>query len=120
MKKSNLKIAIVLIVIALVCFGGYFLINKDTGDNDSNNNQNNGSNTNHSSEFSINEGKYLETNYDRYVAYKNVHPDYSDDQIITYVNIGLDREFYSETLKSNEKDGKLIIANKYFWNVRFF
>ena len=47
------------------------------------------------------------------MAYKNLHPDYSDDTIITYVNIGLDREFYTNMEDVDMSDGILVLCNKY-------
>ena len=67
----------------------------------------------HMSEFDIKESNYIEKYYDRYVAYKNKHSDYSDDKIITYVNIGLDNPFYTNMIDTDMSDGYLIICNKY-------
>ena len=57
---------------------------------------------------------YIEKNYERYIAYKKAHSDYSDDTIITYVNIGLDRPFYTNMQDVNLSDGKLVLCNKYY------
>ena len=59
------------------------------------------------------ESNYIENNYQRYQAYKKEHSDYSDDKIITYVNIGLDHEFYTNMEDTDMSLGKLIICNKY-------
>ena len=67
----------------------------------------------HASEFNINESNYIEKYYERYIAYKKKHADYSDDKIITYVNIGLDNSFYSNMEDTDMSDGYLIICNKY-------
>ena len=67
----------------------------------------------HMSEFDIKEANYIESYYDRYVAYKNKHSDYSDDKIITYVNIGLDNPYYTNMVDTDMSDGYLIICNKY-------
>ena len=67
----------------------------------------------HSNEFNIEKSNYLERFYERYIAYKKLHPEYSDDQIITYVNIGLDKEFYTDIEDTNMDDGILLICNKY-------
>ena len=40
-------------------------------------------------EFDVNKSNYIEDYYERYKAYKELHSEYTDDQIITYVNIGL-------------------------------
>lgn len=70
--------------------------------------------TNHRDKFEITYSNYLERNYERYMLYKKKHNDYTDDRIITYVNIGLDKEFYSDIKETNEDDGLLIIVNKYY------
>ncbi len=70
-------------------------------------------NTGHDNEFEINNSNYIEANYDRYIEYKKNHSEYSDDEIITYVNIGLDREFYTEMEDVDMSLGYLILCNKY-------
>lgn len=67
----------------------------------------------HQDEFNIVNSNYLEKYYSRYVAYKKKNPNYSDDIIITYVNIGLDNDFYTNMQDSNMKDGILVLCNKY-------
>ena len=64
-------------------------------------------------EFNIVESHFIEANYDRYIAYKELHPDYTDDNIINYVNIGLDRDFYTNMEDTDMSDGILILCNKY-------
>ena len=68
----------------------------------------------HSNEFRIEKSNYLERNYERYLTYKKSHPEYSDDQVITYVNIGLDREFYTYMEDTDMSLGILVICNKYY------
>lgn len=67
----------------------------------------------HIDEFNILESHYVEDNYERYVAYKKKHADYSDDTIINYVNIGLDREFYTHMENTDMSDGILVLCNKF-------
>ena len=69
--------------------------------------------TDHMHEFDVKESNYIETNYERYLAYKKLHSDYTDDTVITYVNIGLDHDFYTDMEETNMSDGYLIICNKY-------
>ena len=64
-------------------------------------------------DFNIIEGNYIDEYYDRYMAYKELHSEYSDDEIITYVNIGLDHDFYTEMIDTDMSDGYLILCNKY-------
>lgn len=67
----------------------------------------------HLDEFDVHNSNYLEKYYERYVAYKKKYPNYSDDKIITYVNIGLDHAFYTNMENTDMSDGYLIICNKY-------
>ncbi len=50
---------------------------------------------------------------DRYVNYKQSHSDLSDIDIITRVNLGLDKPFYNETKPSNLLNKITILVNKY-------
>lgn len=67
----------------------------------------------HKSEFDIKESNYIESLYSRYVDYRNKHDEYTDDEIITYVNIGLDKDFYTDIVDTDLSDGYLILCNKY-------
>ncbi len=78
------------------------------------NNTSNGNNSSHKNKFMIVEGNYLERNYERYVAYKKQNSGYSDDQVITYVNVGLDKKEYTEAEQSNKDDGILMLVNKHY------
>ena len=102
----------IIIVSVIVCKN---LFNSQSLDNKNINNNQNAESVyiEHNKEFDIKNSNYIEDNYTRYVAYKKIHPDYSDDTIITYVNIGLDWEFYTNMVDTNMNDDKLIICNKY-------
>ncbi len=52
-------------------------------------------------------------NLDRYIAYKKLHEDYDYEKIVTYVNIGLDYDFYSYIGDTNMNKGILLLCNKY-------
>ena len=67
----------------------------------------------HSNEFNVIESNYIEKYYERYIAYKKKHSNYTDDKVITYVNIGLDNDFYTNMIDTDMSDGYLIICNKY-------
>ncbi len=47
----------------------------------------------------------------RYVAYKEEH-DYDYEQVVTFVNIGLDKEFYDEAIEINDFNETMLV-NKY-------
>lgn len=52
-------------------------------------------------------------NLDRYIKYKNENENLSYDKIVTYVNIGLDYEFYSYISDADLTKDNLILMNKY-------
>lgn len=56
---------------------------------------------------------YKDKNKERYLKYKEKHEDYSYEQIVTYVNIGLDQEFYSYADDADMDKGILVLMNKY-------
>lgn len=49
----------------------------------------------------------------RYEAYRAANPDAGNEQIVTYVNIGLDQDFYTETVTVENPDSLLVLCNKY-------
>lgn len=58
---------------------------------------------------------FYEDKTDRYNSYKTAHPEYTDQQVITYVDIGLDNPFYSAPIVNTnpDPDNYLILCNKY-------
>lgn len=58
---------------------------------------------------------FFNMNYlDRYVSYKEKHPDLNDEQIIIYVNAGLDFPFYTNIVFSPYLNSVYMIANKHY------
>ncbi|GFI41465.1 putative carboxypeptidase YodJ [Thomasclavelia cocleata] len=56
---------------------------------------------------------YLPSNKERYKDYKKKHPDLSDEDIVTYVNMSLDHNFYEHIII--QPNSKLnTIVNKYY------
>lgn len=116
--KKKVKIMLLLIIIVLITLLVVFLYNKFFNYERINQDEKKEENTlpiylDHAHLFDIKESNYLEKFYERYVDYKKLHPEYSDDTIITYVNIGLDHEFYTEMEDVDMSDGLLVICNKY-------
>ena len=56
---------------------------------------------------------YKEKNKSRYIKYKKEFPNLSNTQIITEVNIGLDKPYYTNTKKAKNLNTILILVNKY-------
>ncbi len=58
-------------------------------------------------------GWYKEENLKRYAEYGEKNGNFTKEQVVTYVNMGLDNPFYTNTYKANENDGLFILVNKY-------
>ena len=52
---------------------------------------------------------------DRYIAYKEEHPDLDNETIVVYVNIGLDNKFYTNVKDSPNKYKNTVLSNKYYY-----
>ena len=51
---------------------------------------------------------------DRYLDYKEKHPDLDDEKVIVYVNVGLDRDYYTNVVDSPNKHTNTVLVNKYY------
>ena len=56
---------------------------------------------------------YRAENTERYAAYAEQNPDLAAQQVVSYVNIGLDRPFYTEVETIADPDHLLVLCNKY-------
>lgn len=56
---------------------------------------------------------YKIENNERYIRYHEKHKNLSYEKIVTYVNIGLDYNFYDYIKKTDTKKDKLVLVNKY-------
>ena len=52
-------------------------------------------------------------NQERYIAFYENNKNLSYEQVVTYVNIGLDKDFYTYINKTDTSKGILILVNKY-------
>lgn len=116
--KKSVKVVLLTILIVIFMVLGWIVYHKFFSYKQLSNNEEKQVNEkpvtmDHMAEFNIVDSNYIEKYYERYVAYKNKHSDYSDDKIITYVNIGLDHDFYTNMEDVDMSDGYLIICNKY-------
>lgn len=72
-----------------------------------------------SSNYIENIDKYLElvyfdnTNLERYINYYEENVDLSYEDIVTYVNIGLDTDYYTDINEITNPDDLLVLCNKY-------
>lgn len=51
----------------------------------------------------------------RYKSYQVKHPDLNEEDVITYVNIGLDNEFYTNTKPASYQQTNQVLVNKYHY-----
>jgi len=56
---------------------------------------------------------FIEENTERYINYKRQNPGYSHEQVITYVNIGLDYDFYENVNMIENGHDITVLVNKY-------
>jgi len=56
---------------------------------------------------------YISSKLEEYKAFSLLHPDYTLENIVTYVNIGLDSPFYTNTKVIQNPDDILVLCNKY-------
>ncbi len=57
---------------------------------------------------------FKEENIDRYIAFKEKNPKYSNEEVVVYVNIGLDNDYYTNIEKSPYGGTNKVLANKYY------
>jgi len=53
-------------------------------------------------------------NIDRYIEYKEKNNDLNNEKIVLYVNIGIDKDFYSNIYTSPNQNTNTILVNKYY------
>ncbi len=58
---------------------------------------------------------YKEENKNRYIKYKQSHYNLKDEDIITRVNLNLDKDFYTNTRPSKYLNSSYILINKYLF-----
>ncbi len=77
---------------------------------------NTGKSNNKDSVSDDNNPKYFKKDYEeRYLSYKKINPDLSNEDIITRVNIGLDNPFYTNTKETPYLNKIHILSNKYLY-----
>ncbi|MDO5568644.1 MAG: M15 family metallopeptidase [bacterium] len=61
----------------------------------------------------LNLSYFRQSNYDRYLNYGKANTNYSNEDIVTYVNIGLDYDYYSHVTNVTNPDEINVLVNKY-------
>ena len=131
-KKRNIFVYLDFLLIIVLVIGLFFIIknhnnNKSTNNNSINNNKENieivetptpdPNKEKYDKLNNINEKiDFFKDEYlDRYLEYKNNHPELDDETIVVYVNIGLDKEFYTDVKDSPFKHTNTVLANKMYY-----
>ena len=110
MKKIIFLLSSIVVVVFLVLTVILFKV-KDTPkkSNDNKVSEKKDNKSNDYSQFSY----YKKDNLERYREYKKNNPSYSLEDVVTYVNLNLDKEPYTDTVKSKYLDTTYYIVNKF-------
>lgn len=98
------KIILLTLIIFVFIIGGYYMFKKDD------------LNTEKIKTLGLDKQTidyYKEENTDRYISYKEKNPKLSIEDIITYVNIGIDQKYYTNTKPSKYLNTPYVLVNKY-------
>ena len=120
MKKKTLKTLPKIILILLIIIVIALCIIPSKKEETKNNNQEiKEENKNNNQEIKEEKNKYEKISYykkenkKRYIAYEKENPTLTLEQIITYVNIGLDNPYYTNTKPADSLNTNLLLVNKY-------
>ena len=120
MKKKKLKTLPKIILILLIIIVIALCITPSKKEENKNNNQEvKEENKNNNQEIKEEKNKYEKISYykkenkKRYIAYEKENPTLTLEQIITYVNIGLDNPYYTNTKPADNLNTNLLLVNKY-------
>ena len=110
MKKIIFLLSSIVVIVFLVLTVILFKV-KDTPkkSNDNKVSEKKDNKANDYSQFSF----YKKDNLQRYIDYKKNNPSYSLEDVVTYVNLNLDKEPYTDTIKSEYLDTTYYIVNKF-------
>lgn len=110
MKKIIFLLSSIVVIVFLVLTVILFKV-KDTPkkSNDNKVSEKKDNKSNDYSQFSF----YKKDNLQRYIDYKKNNPSYSLEDVVTYVNLNLDKEPYTDTIKSKYLDTTYYIVNKF-------
>ena len=109
MKKKKLKTLPKIILILLIIIVIALCIIPSKKEENKNNNQEIKEEKNKYEKLSY----YKKENKERYIAYEKENPTLTLEQIITYVNIGLDNPYYTNTKSADNLNTNLLLVNKY-------
>lgn len=61
----------------------------------------------------VSQSHFTDTKLDRYLSYGSEHTDLTPAEVVTQVNIGLDRAFYTSVQMAKEPESLTVLVNKY-------
>ena len=61
----------------------------------------------------MNQKYYLQKNLEKYINYKNQHQEKGLEEVVRTINIGRDKEFYTDIKETNTELKELMLVNKY-------
>lgn len=111
MKKIIFLLSSIVVIVFLVLTVILFKV-KDTPKK-SNDNKVSDKKSNKSSDSYGQFSYYKKDNLERYREYKKNNPSYSLEDVVTYVNLNLDKEPYTDTVKSKYLDTTYYLVNKF-------
>ena len=117
-KKRNLYAYADVILIIIIIFAIVLFFKTRNNENNNSNNFNNSNKINNSNENKStleNEKYYKKEKKERYISYQEKNKELDIEKIITYVNIGLDQDYYTNIEDSPNKHTNIVLVNKYHY-----
>lgn len=116
MKRIVIILSSIIVIIFIILM--VFLFNTNSKNKDIDNVKENGT-TEKVKEKEDNEfsklAYYKSENLDRYKAYQINNPDFSIEDIVTRVNLNLDKEYYTDTLPAINLNTNYLLVNKFYY-----
>lgn len=116
MKKIIIILSSIIVIIFIILM--IFLFNTDSKNKDIDNVKENETTENtkekENNEFST-LAYYKEENLDRYKTYQTNNPDFSIEDIVTRVNLNLDKDVYTDTLPAINLNTNYLLVNKFYY-----
>lgn len=116
MKRIVIILSSIIVIIFIILM--VFLFNTNSKNKDIDNVKENGT-TEKVKEKEDNEfsklAYYKSENLDRYKAYQISNPDFSIEDIVTRVNLNLDKEYYTDTLPATNLNTNYLLVNKFYY-----
>ena len=116
MKKFIIILSSIIVIIFISLMIVLFNTNNENKNNEKNNTELESEKKtpidNNGNEFS-NLSYYKDENINRYITYKNNNPNLSIEDIVTRVNLNLDKDIYTDTIPSTNLNTNYLLVNKF-------